>query len=217
MTSLNTSEAGFTLVEMMVAVLIFAVLAVAGVGLLRASIETQVAVDNRLDGVNGQERVVALFTADLGQATARPQMDIGARKQIAFRGTSSSVSLIRGGWANPDELPRSSLQRVEWTGSQSNVSRVAHLLLDGSDSSQPAIFHRGVETFALRYRRADGGWTESFSSTEREMLPIAVELTIRPRGGPPLIIVAALPPRGLEPDAKTPSAEFVSSGIETNP
>ena len=102
-------EAGFTLVEMLVAMLIFAMLAVAGVGLLRASVDTQAAIDNRLDGINAQERVAALFTADLGQATARPQVGLGESRQLSFSGTPSSVSLMRGGWANPDGLPRSSL------------------------------------------------------------------------------------------------------------
>lgn len=194
---------------------IFAMLAVAGVGLLRASVDTQAAIDNRLDRLNGQERVAALFTADLGQATARPQVGLGESRQLSFIGTPSSVSLMRGGWANPDGLPRSSLQRVEWTGSQSNVSRIAHLFLDGSDPGQPAIIQRDVETFTLRYRRADGSWTESFSSTEREMLPAAVEMTARARGGLPLVVVAALPPRGLEPEEKTANGEPVPAGEET--
>ena len=208
-------EAGFTLVEMLVAMLIFAMLAVAGVGLLRASVDTQAAIDNRLDGINAQERVAALFTADLGQATARPQVGLGESRQLSFSGTPSSVSLMRGGWANPDGLPRSSLQRVEWTGSQSNVSRIAHLFLDGSDPGQPAIIQRDVETFTLRYRRADGSWTESFSSTEREMLPAAVELTARARGGLPLVVVAALPPRGLEPKDKTADGAPAPAGDES--
>lgn len=194
---------------------IFAMLAVAGVGLLRASVDTQAAIDNRLDRLNGQERVAALFTADLGQATARPQVGLGESRQLSFIGTPSSVSLMRGGWANPDGLPRSSLQRVEWTGSQSNVSRIAHLFLDGSDPGQPAIIQRDVETFTLRYRRADGSWTESFSSTEREMLPAAVEMTARARGGLPLVVVAALPPRGLEPEEKTANGEPAPAGEET--
>lgn len=208
----RNSEAGFTLVEMLVAMLIFAMLAVAGVGLLQASVDTQAAIDNRLDGNDAQERVAALFTADLGQAIVRPQVGVGENRQLSFSGTPSSLSLVRGGWANPDSLPRSSLQRVEWTGSQTNVSRVAHLFLDGSDPGQPAIIQRDIETFTLRYRRADGSWTESFSSTEREQLPVAVELTTRARGGLPLVIVAALPPRGLEPEAETADGALAAAG-----
>ncbi|MES2905273.1 MAG: type II secretion system minor pseudopilin GspJ [Pseudomonadota bacterium] len=198
-------EAGFTLVEMLVAMVIFAMLAVAGVGLLRASVDTQSAIDRSLSRLNGQERVAALFTADLGQAIARPLVGLGERRLPSFSGSPSSITLMRGGWANPDGQPRSTLQRVEWTGSQSNVSRIAHLFLDGSDPGQPAVIQRDIEAFSLRYRRVDGSWVDRFESSERELLPVAVELTARARGRPPLVVIAALPPRGLEPEEKPPA------------
>lgn len=197
---MTRSERGFTLVEMLVAMVIFGVLAVAGVGLLRASVDTQGAIDHRLNRLNGQERLAALFAADIGQAMARPLVGLGESRQLSFVGTSSSVSLMRGGWANPDGQPRSSLQRIEWTFRQAGVARIGHLFLDGSDPGQPAIIQPNVESFSLRYRRADGSWSSSFASTERELLPAAVELTTRARGQPPLVVIAALPPRGLEPE-----------------
>lgn len=205
-------EVGFTLVEMLVAMAIFALLAAAGVGLLRASVDAQAAIDQRLDGITAQERVAALFTADLGQAIALPQLGQGESGRLAFRGTPSSVTLVRGGWANPDGLPRSSLQRVEWAGRQSTVSRIAHISLDGSDHAQPAIIQRDVESLKLRYRRADGSWTESFSSTARELLPVAVELTARARGSHPLVVIAALPPRGLDPEDIAADGSLLSAG-----
>lgn len=200
-------EGGFTLVEMLVAMVIFGTLAVAGVGLLRASVDTQGAIDHRLDRLNGQERLAALFTADLGQAMARPVLGMGEERQLSFEGTPSSLSLMRGGWANPDSLPRSSVQRVSWTLRQADIARVAHVFLDGSDPGQPAIIQRETENFALRYRRADGNWAGNFSSTKEELLPAAVELTVQVRGQPPLIVVAALPPRGLEPEETPEPAE----------
>jgi general secretion pathway protein J len=207
---MSKAERGFTLVEMLVAMVIFGVLAVAGVGLLRASVDTQGAIDHRLDRLNGQERVAALFAADIGQAIARPLVGLGESRQVSFVGTPSSVSLMRGGWANPDGQPRSSLQRVEWTLRQSGVARIAHLFLDGSDPGQPAIIQQGLESFSLRYRSADGSWTGNFSSNERELLPAAVELTMSGRGQPPLIVVAALPPRGPEPVKDPLSGELVT-------
>lgn len=205
-------EAGFTLVEMLVAMLIFAVLAGAGVGLLRASVTTQGAIDQRLDRLSGQERVAALFAADAGQAIARPLVGLGESRQASFTGTASSVSLIRGGWANPDAQPRSALQRVEWVRRQGGIARVAHLFLDGSDPGQPATILPDAEQLSLRYRRFDGSWTSRFVSSERELLPAAIELTIRPRGRPPLVVVAALPPRGPEPQPEPDGQPRPESG-----
>lgn len=204
---MKRDELGFTLVEMLVAMVIFALLAVAGVGLLRASVDTQGAIDHRLERLGGQERVAVLFAADIGQALARPLLGLGESRQLSFVGTPTSLSLIRGGWANPDSQPRSSLQRVEWTLLRGSIARVAHLFLDGSDPGQPALILPDADAFALRYRRADGSWSGSFSSTANELLPAAVEMTSRVRGQPPLVIVAALPSRGPEPKPKAPEVE----------
>ncbi|MES2781321.1 MAG: prepilin-type N-terminal cleavage/methylation domain-containing protein, partial [Pseudomonadota bacterium] len=49
MTKLRKSEAGFTLIELMVALAIFALISVAGVTLLRSGSDTQIAVKKRLE------------------------------------------------------------------------------------------------------------------------------------------------------------------------
>jgi general secretion pathway protein J len=192
-------ERGFTLVEMMVALLIFALLASAGVGILRASVQTSDSVDRGLARINAQQRFVALFTADIGQAIARPLVGVGEVRQPPFEGTANTMTLMRGGWANPNLYPRSSLQRVTWQLEGGGAARVAHLFLDGSDPGQAALLMGKVASLSFRYRRADGGWSDSFRSSATELLPAAVEVIVRPTGSPPLRVVAALPPRGREP------------------
>ena len=197
-------EQGFTLVEMLVALVIFALLASAGVGLLRASVSTQEAVDRSLGRVSAQERLAALFAADIGQAIARPVIGFGTFREPPFEGGGANMSLTRAGWANMSDQPRSSLQRVDWRLGEGGVARVAHLFLDGADPGQPALMMRDVAQLAFRYRRIDGGWSSQFRSSERELLPAAVEMTVTPTAGPPLVVVAALPPRGREPDRQLP-------------
>ena len=199
-------EQGFTLVEMLVSLVIFALLASAGVGLLRASVSTQEAVDRSLGRVSAQERLGALFNADIGQAIARPVTGLGTFREAPFEGSASAMSLTRAGWANISDQPRSSLQRVDWRLGDGGVTRVAHLFLDGADPGQPALMMRDVARIGFRYRRVDGGWSEQFRSSERELLPAAVEMTVTPTAGPPLVVIAALPPRGLEPDRRPPPA-----------
>lgn len=197
----RAEQQGFTLVEMLVALTIFAVLAAGGATLLRSSVDTQSAVAGKLDAVDAQQRVIALFSSDVGQAIARPLDGLGEARKPPFEGTASSMSMMRAGWVNIDRRARSSLQRVEWKADANGVNRVAHLFLDGSDPGQAALVMRGGATARFRYRHVDGRWSDDFRSTPEELLPAAVEMIVTPAGVPPLTMVVALPPRGLEPQA----------------
>ena len=197
----GSNEAGFTLVEMLVALAIFALLSAGAIALLRSSLATQEGVSLRLDTDRGEQRIIALFQADLSQAIARPLTGVGDTREPSLKGSSSSLSLVRDGWANPGDHPRSSLQRVTWTRQDDQVSRQAHLYLEGQDPGNSANFSDGARNVRFRYRLADGSWSDNFTPDERQLLPAAVEMTIeRDRGA--LVIIAALPPRGLEPEKR---------------
>lgn len=199
------NERGFTLVEMLVALVIFALLSAAGVAVLRASVTTEEGVIARLDGQSGQDRLIALFRDDVAQAIARPLTGLGDTRQPSFRGDSNRLSLVKNGWANPGEQARASIQRVVWTRAGNGATRIAHLFLDGSDPGQEAtLVKAGAVRF--RYRLATGAWSDRFEPTERELLPTAVEMMVETSGGRPMTIVAALPPRGFEPETRPADA-----------
>lgn len=197
----RSTEVGFTLVEMLVALAVFALLSAGGIVLLRSSLATQEVVSVRLDSDRSEQRIVALFQSDLSQAIARPKIGVGDVREPSLKGSASSISLVRDGWANPGDHPRSSLQRVSWTRQDDKVARQAHLYLDGQDAGEPATFATHIRNVRFRYRLADGNWSDSFTSNERQLLPAAVEMTVEREGGA-LTIVVALPPRGLEPEKR---------------
>jgi general secretion pathway protein J len=191
-------ERGFTLVEMLVALTIFALLAAAGVGILRASVMTQSAVDERLAEVSALGRLHALLAADLGQAVVRPTRAASGERP-AFTGSGGGFALVRAGWSNPDGDARSTLQRVEWRMARGGLERIGSATLDGGEDGQPAVIGKQVETAAFRYRSAAGAWSELWQATPEQPLPAAVELTLARSGEAPLLFVIALPPRGVEP------------------
>ena len=206
------ADAGFTLVEMLVALTIFALLSAAGVGILRASVDTQSAVEDRLTQVSAVARLHAVLASDLGQAVARPARGPSGGTPD-FLGEPGSMQWVRAGWSNPDGDARSTLQRVEWRLDAKGLARIGHRALDGGDqagSGQPAVVVRDLEQIAFRYRSSTGDWTAAWQSTPQEPLPAAVELMMRPTGQAPLVMVIALPPRGSEhppqPPAPAPSS-----------
>ena len=196
------SQQGFTLVEMLVALAVFSLLAAAGVGLLRSSLDTQSAVDARLSELGRLGRLHALLSGDLGQAVERPTRISGGARP-AFTGDSTGMQLVSAGWSNLDGSARSELQRVEWRASGNAFSRTGYRHLDGSDEgANSSALAREISSARLRYRMLDGSWASSFRSSERQPLPSAVELTLDKAGAAPLVMVIALPASAQPPEAE---------------
>ncbi|HET7816201.1 MAG TPA: type II secretion system minor pseudopilin GspJ [Sphingomicrobium sp.] len=198
-------ERGFTLVEMLVALSIFALLAAAGVGILRSSVDTQAAVDARLGEIGGIGRLHALLESDLGQAIDRPTR-AAAGERPAFDGSAAAMQLVRAGLANLDGAARSDLQRVEWRLSGGALTRTGFARLDGPDDGPPAAIVRDVRSVSFRYRSANGSWSTTFQSSAQQPLPAAVELTVTRAEGAALVFVAALPPLGERTPQPPPGA-----------
>ncbi|MEA1072876.1 type II secretion system minor pseudopilin GspJ [Sphingomonas sp. LY160] len=184
-------EEGFTLVEMMVALVIFAILAAAGVMILRSSVDTQTAVEARLADVSDTGRLHALLTGDLAQAVDRSTRD-GNEVRPPFVGDANQMQFVRSGWQNIDDEARSSLQRVQWRVEGGGLARIGHRGLDRGEEAAPALMAKDA-TAAFRYRSADGNWSGSYASTPERPLPAAVELVLTPKGAPAVTMVFALP------------------------
>ena len=90
-------ERGFTLVEMLVALAIFAGIATIGVGLLRASVDTQGAVQDRLGAMGAVNRLRSIMAGDLAQAALRPVRGPDGAVQPAFRGDARGFELVQRG------------------------------------------------------------------------------------------------------------------------
>ena len=198
---------GFTLVEMLVALGIFALLAMAGVGVLRSSVDVQGAVDAQLSAVSGLARLNAVLSSDLGQAVDRASRAPGGERP-AFVGDGSGMQFVAAGRANLDGAPRSELQRVEWRTAGGKLQRTAFAAIDGADDGVPSPMADDVRSVSFRYRMLDGSWNSSFTSTPPQPLPRAVELTVTPGTGKPILMVFALPIGAVE----TPEPQGRASG-----
>lgn len=178
---------GFTLVELLVSLFIFGMLAAASVGLLSFSVRAQEAADARLDSLAEFRRAGALMTGDLAQAAARPTRDPAGRGRPAFIGSSGEsngllLAFVRRGWENVDEAPRPSLQRVEYHLEGGRLERRGAPRLDGAATLSPTTVLTGVRSLRLRYRDKEGAWRERWDPTDPSELPHAVELAMDAQG-----------------------------------
>lgn len=176
-------EGGFTLVELLVALLIFGMISAAGVALLSFSVRSQEAASERLGEVAALRRADSLLAADLAQAAGRQTRDTTGRTHSAFMGGSGeggapSLTFVRRGWANPDGKPRASLQKVEYGLVEGRLERRAYRYLDGAEPEPPLVLLRNVEALRLRYRDRRGAWVETWDGRQGAALPIAVEMVL---------------------------------------
>lgn len=176
-------EAGFTLVEVMIALLIFGLLAAAGVALLSFAVRAQGATGVKLEQVSAMNRLASILTADLAQASIRQTRGAGGEVLPVFTGESGAngttmLRFVRDGWSNLDGAPRASEQKVEYAIVDGALVRIAYPMLDGAAPLPPTAMLDHVRQIALRYR-VNGAWSDRWTGTPQFPVPAALELRLQ--------------------------------------
>lgn len=180
--ALSAAERGFTLIEMMIALMIFGLLAAAGVALLSFSVRAQGATAAKLEDVAAIGRLSAAMSADLAQASERETRNIDGGTVPAFVGENGPASFpmlqfVRGGWSNLDDAPRPGQQKVEYRLDGNALKRISYPLLDGAPPLPAATLLDSVASLGLRYRVA-GAWSDRWQSAPGLALPEALEMVV---------------------------------------
>jgi len=192
---------GFTLVEMLVALSLFAAIAAMGVGLLRSSIDTQDAVQERLKGMSGMNRVRAVMANDLAQAVQRPTRGAAGEAVPAFLGTASGFAFVHAGAPALDGSPRSAVERVGYALVGGEWRRATQPMLDGTTLGEGDRLLDDVASAQVRYRDEAGNWSDVWTSEPGDRLPRAVEVRIGRSGREPLTMLFLTAPTLLPPPA----------------
>ncbi len=193
-------QRGFTLVEMLVSLSIFAAIAAMGVGLLRSSVDTQDAVQQRLKGMSGLNRVRAVMANDLAQAVQRSTRGPSGEAVPAFLGSSSGFAFVHAG-APSDGGVRPDIERVGYALVGGEWRRATQPMLDGTALSDGDRLVSEVASVALRYRDERGNWSESWTSDPGDCLPRAVEVRLTRSGRAPLTMLFLTAPAAAQAPA----------------
>ncbi len=176
------NESGFTLVELLVALVIFGMLSAAGVALLSFTVRAQEVTDESVTRVSALRRADALLQADLGQVVARLPRDASGTRQPAFLGGPGTDDIafvfVRRGWENVRGSPRSSLQKVEYGLDAGRLVRRAYPHVDGAQPMAPVVVLEGISGLRLRYRDIAGTWRDRWDPAAPNDLPRAVEMVM---------------------------------------
>jgi len=174
--------AGFTLIEVLVAVVVFAILSATAYGALNALSRSAAMQREHAERLSRLQLTVARLDADLRQLTNRPMRNPRGQTEPPLLGSPLSLTGVRAGWHNPAGLKRSDLQRFNWHFEDGELLRRAWPVTDPLDFEPPLANSNSPELsgFQLRYGDPDGRWHTQWPVPGRPagQLPRAVEYTL---------------------------------------
>ncbi len=184
MTRYSKKVRAFTLIEVLVSLAIFAILATLAYGALSQTLESADMLNGRMDRLQAIQRTMRLLSEDLQQLSPRPIRDelgdgIGPALDTDFQ-SGFALELTHGGWSNPIVLPRGTLQRSAYRIEEDELIRYHWMVLDRTLANEPVsvTLLDGVESILFRFLQTNGDWTEQWPPSNR---PGALGRRLRPR------------------------------------
>jgi general secretion pathway protein J len=151
---------GFTLLELLVAVAIFALLGVGSYRLLASTISTRDAAKTHDNALMQLQRALTVINRDLAQTVSRPIRDEYGDSVAAVVLKMNSLELTRIGVPNPLKQVRSDLQRVNYslnTKGELVRSTWQQLDRDRGVQAQQTVLLTKVKTISIRAHNPNGG------------------------------------------------------------
>ena len=192
---MRRSAAGFTLLELLVVVGIFAIMSAMAYGGLNAVLSARRHIEDSLARTRDFQQTYTRLRDDMVNGSIRTIRDSDGTNQPGFYYDSSNrrPEFTRGGWSNPSGLPRSTEERVAYFLDDSDVSnrklvRRSWRVLDRVSASQPVdmtlIEH--VDKLSWRFLDTHGSWQDRWPGSDMPVgtsscslpVPVAVEASL---------------------------------------
>lgn len=182
---------GFTLLELLIAISIFALLSLTAYAALDNAIKQKQIGESQADALRRIQTGLLHMERDLQQAVDRPSNN-GLSVEPALEYSTldgASLRITHIGRSNPLGRPRGNLQRTAYMLKDGAVHRMAWQHLDSLQGEEPqqAILLNNVESMTLRLMDSRRQWKETWPQRNAngmvlEPLPMAVELTLNIKG-----------------------------------
>lgn len=178
MNATRCGQRGFTLLELLVAVGVFAVMAVMAYGGLKSVLDSRKQTDAQARRLAAVQLTFTRLERDIEQMTNRRIRDeFGDPKGplLATSGREVMVEFTHGGWSNPANELRSTLQRVAYTVKDNKLYRAYWLVLDRAQDSVPiqTVLLDPVKSMEWRFMDNAGNWSTDWPPVTTSSAPLA--------------------------------------------
>lgn len=177
---------GFTLLELLVALFVAAVMFAIGYAGVAEAARNRTAVLEAQRDFGALQRTVRILARDLAEIEARPVRDELGRGQVAAvlagGAAGNLLVLTRGGRSSGSTHLRGSLQRIEYVIENDALVRRSYPVLDRVQDTRPVRRELlgGVRALRLRFLDARGEWLENWPAGASGESPAVLERR-RPR------------------------------------
>lgn len=187
--NMKKSQHGLTLLELVVAVGVFALFSVMAYGALDQILDQRDQIEAKREYWRQLSLTFLRMEEDMAQARARPVRDIDGTTLPSLRGQATdtraladpTLELTRGGILVFGEGVRSDLQRVGYRLQDNVLLRLTWPVLDRAPQTKPfeSPLLKKVESFEVRFYSLGGNWIDVWPVEElSEELPRGVEVTL---------------------------------------
>lgn len=179
-----TRQAGFTLIETLVALFVFALIAGMATFILGSSAEASRHVEAASEELQALQRTRAALRGDLSMMAPRPTRGPEGDMRPPLTGTDDDgtlIAFVRRGPPNLGENVRPGMQYVEWLANSEGLVRRASRHLDGAEPGPDALLLPGARDIGIAFN-VEGAWSDRLDPDAPQ--PAAIRLTLtHPRFG----------------------------------
>ncbi len=162
-----TKQRGFTLLELLIASIIFAIMAIMAYGGLANVMENSKSSERALKRLQQVQQSISVISRDFSQLVPRTIRDEYGNLQPAISAGNNIdylVEFTRGGRVNPANLLRSTLLRVAYQFDDEKLIRLQWSQLDrapGIEAKKTMLIDR-LDEVTIRFLDQNGKWQEQW-------------------------------------------------------
>jgi general secretion pathway protein J len=190
-------QRGFTLIEVLIAIAIFALIGLGAYGVLTTVIDSNEVSEDRTNKLQELQRAMLFIERDITQAMPRAVRINGQQNDIVMTGgedvldsEADGIAFVRGGWQNPQlVLPRSTLQAVGYRLQEGHLQRVFSNYVDNVIGAEPKVRDvlANVEDFKVQFLLSaasaqnnnndedNEGWNDTYTGST---IPAAIAIEV---------------------------------------